>query len=196
MGFIADVAGAIFDVIGSIVEAVVDVVASVISAVVNFISDNIILVALIAAGVFCLYYYGFAVMMADLALECELLALANISYMEIGAYALGEFVASIGICMGSFLDAIHFTTLLQVHQIAYILSGDYREMMSHVYNEIAEVSGALGLGSGYLILLHRNARNVILDVSGMMGRSYDVAEITWLQQYSDYLKKFNERVRI
>jgi len=196
MGFIGDIAGAIIDVITGIVEVVVDVVSSIISAVVNFISENIILVALIAAGVVIIASGGFAIMMADLALECELLALAEVSYMEIGAYAIAGFVDAIGICMGSFLEVIHFSTLLQIHQVAYILSGDYREMMSHVYDEIAEVSVALGLGSGYLILLHRNARNVILDVSGMMGRSYDLAEITWLQQYSDYLKKFNERVNI
>lgn len=195
MGFIVDAAEAVFGVIHSIVSAVVDVVASIVTSVIDFIGDHLMLVVVAVAAVYVACTLDFGTVIALLSTtQAEMIAL-EVSYYELATLTIGAFVDAIAISMSAFLEAIHFTTLLHIHQVAYILSGDYREMMSHVYSEISEVSVALGLGSGYLILAHRNARNVILDVSGMMGRPFDLAEITWLTEYSDYLKKFNTQVK-
>lgn len=89
-----------------------------------------------------------------------------------------------------FLEAIHFKVLLKVHELAMIFSKDYRDMMQKVYGEISKVSDALGFGAHFVNLVLQDARNVVLDVSSLMGRSYDMAQVTWLTTMNDYLKNF------
>jgi len=62
-----------------------------------------------------------------------------------------------------FLEAIHYDTLLKIHEIAYIVSGDYRVQVNKIYGRIAEVSEALGLGAQFINLALRNARAITLD---------------------------------
>jgi hypothetical protein len=95
--------------------------------------------------------------------------------------------------MKAFLEAIHFATILKVHNLAMIFSKDYQEMIIKIYAELGKVSEALGLGTHFLSLIMRDARNIVLDVSSLMGRSYDLGEVQWLTTMNDYLKEFAKK---
>jgi len=90
--------------------------------------------------------------------------------------------------MQVFLEAIHFKTLLKIHKILELTSPSYRDKMRQFYGEIARVSAALGLGADYLNMMLQNARTVVLDVSSLMGRKYDLAEVTWLGEMNKFLE--------
>jgi hypothetical protein len=88
---------------------------------------------------------------------------------------------------GAVLEAIHFKLILEVHTIALLVSEDYRNIMTRVYNEISEVSAALGFAPEFLALALRNVRTLVLDVSSTLGHKYDLAEVAWLKTFSDSL---------
>uniref|UniRef100_A0A6H1ZNR4 Uncharacterized protein n=1 Tax=viral metagenome TaxID=1070528 RepID=A0A6H1ZNR4_9ZZZZ len=96
----------------------------------------------------------------------------------------------------AFAEAIQLKLLFQIHQIAYVVSDDYREMMTRVFTQISKVSESMGFGSLGLALLFQNVRSVVLDVSTSMGTSYDIAEIKWLSTYNEILKDISKRAAI
>lgn len=95
-----------------------------------------------------------------------------------------------------FLEAIHYDTLLKIHEIAYIVSGDYRVQVNKIYGRIAEVSEALGLGAQFINLALRNARAITLDVNASIGRFYDIGEIAWMKNLSGFLESWNDSVTV
>jgi len=101
-------------------------------------------------------------------------------------------ISSLITAFTSFLEYIHFATLIQVHEIAYLTSADYREMMTEVYGQISKFSKAIGLGSQFVTLALRNTRNVVLDVSSMLGRGYDLGEVSWLQEMNGFFQAVNQ----
>jgi len=112
------------------------------------------------------------------------------------SYASVQMVAyinSIYSGMLGFLGAIHFKTILAMHQIGMVLSQDYRNMMGQVFGQMASVSVALGHGADYLNLLMRNTRQIVLDSSAIMGRPYDISELVWANTFSDIMGRFSQR---
>jgi hypothetical protein len=97
---------------------------------------------------------------------------------------------------GSFLQAIQFKVLLSVHQIAYLVSGDYRKMMSGVFGQIRDVSAALGLGPDFINIMMRDARNLVLDTSAMMGRGYDIGELTYWASAQSFFKDIGGQMQV
>lgn len=109
-------------------------------------------------------------------------------FLQVGAYA-----GSLVYYFGAFLEAIHFSTLLSIHEIAYIVSDDYRAMWTKVYKELGSVSYALGYSADFLNIIIRDSRNVVLDASAMMGQKYDLAEVTWIKSFQGYMKVFSDQ---
>lgn len=95
-----------------------------------------------------------------------------------------------------FLDAIHFQTMMKVHNIAYTLSADYRNFVNRIYKQISLYSEAIGLGPHTVTLLLRDARDIVLDTSNMLGRSYDLSEISWLGTFNDTMQKIADRTDV
>ncbi len=91
------------------------------------------------------------------------------------------------------LEAIHFKIILQIHQIAYLVSDDYRGMLNRVFGQFQEVAVALGMGADFINLALRNTRNLVLDVSATMGKRYDLSEVVWMSSLSDFMKDFERR---
>jgi len=100
------------------------------------------------------------------------------------------FVGSLMLDFNAMLAAIHFQTLIGVHKIALLVSDDYRLVMSRVYDEIRNVSSALGYGPEFLLLLTQNSKKLIQDVGSTFGREWDLTEVQWLSTFQDYLGKF------
>lgn len=87
------------------------------------------------------------------------------------------------------LNAIHFKTIMLIIQIASIVSPAFRAVMKKVYDAISRLSKALGFGPEFLILALRNSRTLIMDVSSMLGRSYDIGRVQWLASMNAWMKK-------
>lgn len=183
--------------IGSAVAAAVSAVAVVVATVVSTIAAALAAIGSVIAGAVSGIVGGIATAISDIAIGFSVYsegiwAIADFAgtsfFTQVGAYA-----AALTTSFGSFLEAIHFKTLLAINNIAYLVSKDYREMMSGIYSKMGEVSYALGYSADFLNLVIRDARAVVLDVAAMTGKKYDVAEVTWLNQFQGYLKVFSDQ---
>uniref|UniRef100_A0A6H1ZP41 Uncharacterized protein n=1 Tax=viral metagenome TaxID=1070528 RepID=A0A6H1ZP41_9ZZZZ len=89
-------------------------------------------------------------------------------------------------------SALHLDMLYKIHQIAYLVSEDYRLQWAKIYQQVNEVGTALGMGAHTLNLLFENARTAVLDISTGMGKRFDLAEVTWLSTYNEMLKEWDK----
>lgn len=92
-----------------------------------------------------------------------------------------------------FLDWLRWDDIKKISDIAEIVSPEYREAVQDLYGQISQVSEQLGLGTGFMLLALSDARNVILDASSLMGRSYDLGEVAWISNLTGYLNEFNDK---
>jgi len=77
-------------------------------------------------------------------------------------------------------DLIHFDTLMQLNQVAAIVSRDYREMRNKVYGEISAFSESVGFGAMGIATVLEATRQVTLDISAMSGHRYDIGQVGWI----------------
>jgi hypothetical protein len=108
------------------------------------------------------------------------------------AYSVVGYVDAAYSSWQSLAETLHLKLAAQIHQIAYLVSQDYRNMMAKIFNQVSDVSVAMGWGALTLNLLFENTRTMILDVSTSLGEGYDLSQIKWLNTYSAYLKEINQ----
>jgi len=191
--------GAIIIGVGAILTAILAAAAAVAAVIAAIVSWIVTVVAAVAAAV---YAAAAAVWAAVAGTIGEVYAaIAGWVSLAIEAVAetlivaweyIGYYVLTIQEGFAAFLEAIYWDYILIVHEIAYLVSEDYREMITAVFREISEVSKALGFAPEVLNLAFRNARALVLSASALMGKSYDLAEITWLNSFNEYMSKFAE----
>lgn len=95
--------------------------------------------------------------------------------------------------VNSFLDYIHFDTLKDLHDIGYIVWEDYREVINEFYKGVSEWSGALGLDASFVTLALSDARNLIMDVGSLTGHSYDINELTWVNELTGFMQEVEKK---
>ena len=141
---------------------------------------------LIAVTVVVCWYVSPYLMYAEL-------AVAEGGYTGVAAAAV--YAESFYAYYAAFLAAINWSMVLAVHNIAYLLSNDYRNMINGLYQQIGQVSKAIGLGAESLYLFYQNARTLVIDASTSLGQRYDLATISWLNSFSSYLKTISGDMR-
>ena len=188
---------------GWLVVGVISIIMAIVSAVASFVSFIIAIVTAIVSAVAAVIgalgaWVAGVVSAVTSAISAAYSAvsfwvstqLVMISYELGGIYATiaawGE--GAVGAFKG-FLNAIYFKELMMIHEIAYIVSADYRKLVEEIYRRISDVSQALGIGAETMNLAFRNARSLVLSASSLMGRSYDIGEITWLRDFSNIMQK-------
>lgn len=87
-----------------------------------------------------------------------------------------------------FLRAIHLKTILAVHQVAMLVSPQYRAMMQRIFKSLSEYSKAIGMGPAFIDLAIRSTRTLVLDVTGALGHSYDMSQLVWLTELDGFMK--------
>lgn len=192
MGVIGAAAAAIATAVGAAISAAAVAVASVVSAVAAAVGAALSAVGSFVAGSLVGTLEGLSLI--STATSANILSsLGALNAISVAAYGSAwATVSTISAVFTGFLEAIHFATIMKVHSIAMVVSTDYRAMMQGVYTRIGEVSRALGLGTHYINLVLRDARNIVLDVSTTLGKRYDLAEITWLTEMNNFLHKFQD----
>ena len=115
----------------------------------------------------------------------------NISTFARFKLALVAFTDVMGAGFSAFLAAIHYETLLGIHNIAELVSPTYRDVLGKIYGEISKVSDALGYGPYFLLLLTQNSKRLVQDVSSTFGMEWDLSEVQWLSTFQGYMTKFS-----
>jgi len=181
----------IFSSIGAAVVAAGIAVAAAISAALAAITAAMVWVSSVVVGVVTGVLTGVGLISGLTAANfLTTVGLLNVTSVMTFAY-VASFVASLTAMFSTFLTAIHFQTLKQIHDIAYILSVEYRGMMNRVYAQISKVSADLGLGPYTLMLIIENTRSVVASASAFMGRNFDLFEVSWLKQFHGAMEKMN-----
>lgn len=150
----------------------------------------------IAAGVGGIYagYVAQSAQAAALLSEGTATAVATAETMYTsGALYVVSYAQSVYSAFNGFLEAIHFKTLVKVHQLGYLISEDYRQQVDKIYGQIREVSAALGYGADFMQLILRDTRNLVFDVSASIGKPYDLSEITWMNTFGDFMRGFGAK---
>jgi hypothetical protein len=190
MGFFSHIFRSIVKVVHDVVHGVIHAVTSIVRSIVHITVDLIkkhlpqILFAVSTAGL----ALGAAAAI-PLTNTLASLGVTNTALLTTSA-TIDASIASIAASYSAFLTAIHFSTMMKISSIAVMVSQSFRERMNEVYRRISEVSSALGYGPQFLNLAFRNARAIVLDASTALGRSYDLAEIGWLKDFTDFMGKF------
>lgn len=192
MGEIIVGAAAIISAVVSAASAVAAVVAAIVSAAVAAATAVVTAVAAALAGVVSAISGAIATAYSAIAGWVSAAISAITEVVTVAWEFIGYYTLTIEEAFAAFLEAIYFDVILTVHEIAYIVSEDYREMITGVFREVSKASMALGFAPEVLNLAFRNARNMVLSASALMGKSYDLAEITWLSSFNDYMKTFQK----
>jgi hypothetical protein len=192
MGIFAGIAAALGAVVGSVVASISVLVASVITAVVTALSTVIASITLSIGGIVSTISSALSATILQVSsivhtATANLLAVCNINYAKLSAY-----IKAVRSGFAAFLEAIHYKTLLEIHDIAYILSAAYRSMLDKVYGKLGEFSEAIGRTTGFIETAIQLGRSVSLRVSSFLGKSYDLAEIVWLKNFNSLLERIND----
>lgn len=109
---------------------------------------------------------------------------------------VGTFISTISMGFSAFLEAIHFKTLISIHEIAYLVSDEYRGFIMDVTSQVSEFSRSIGMGPAFAVLAIENARQLILDTSSMMGRRYDIGQVAWLKAMENMFSFVNKKSQV
>lgn len=192
MGIIAGVAAALASVVGSVVATVGVLVASAVTAVTIAVSSVIATVTSVISSIVSSITSAFAgevlhttVMVDGIAIPIEI---ASQSVFV----SLSVWIEAIKTSFSAFLTAIYFDTFVVIHEIAYLTSSSYRNMMAKVYGKLGEFSEAIGRATGFIETAIQIARKTSLGVSSFLGKRYDIAEVVWLQDFRVLLDRIND----
>ena len=185
--------------VGSAIGTAVSAVAAVVGTVVSAVGAALAAVGSWIATAVTAAYVAVAEAVADFAAGFLFTETAGFQGMSVAGESfflqVGAYVGSVVYAFTAFLEAIHFTTLLTIHEIAYMVSEDYRAMWVKIYSELGSISYYLGYSADFLNLLIRDARSLVLDTSAMLGKKYDLAEIAWTYQFQSYLRIFSDQAK-
>lgn len=162
---------------------ILPILAFVITGIVMLVSVIAIFFPVAATTIVNFLVYGITVIKGGTALM-----------IEAGPFSVGMAMTGLKTVLATFLEAIHFRTIMAVHNILWVLSEDYRKVMSKLFKTISEVSEELfGWSMGMEVML-RNTRVLVVSSAAILGITYDVAELMWLTQMETFLVGFNDRV--
>lgn len=194
MGFVVDYVQAGWDWISSVAVDVWDVVCDLVGVVVTALNDpaiQIILLAILAVTIIGPAIYAAYVDAAIAAAAAE--GAAATAWAATSTFVT-SFSTSLALSFKALLEAIHFKTVLALHNVAMLVSTSYRAAMMKVYQRLADVSQALGFWPQFISIAIRNVRTLVLDASTTMGRKYDLAEVGWLTDLNGALTKMSDRM--
>ena len=196
MGVIGIVAAGLSSLVGSILISLTAIVATVVSGLIGVLSTLLTNVSIVVGGILTPITSALTMVTTKVAAvvhtaSSNLLGITNIKYATLSAW-----IKAVKANFTAFLEAIHYKALLEIHDIAYILSSSYRGMLNKVYTKLGEFSEAIGRHTGFLETAIQLARNTSLRVSSFLGKRFDIAEVVWLKDFNGLLTKINETTAV
>ncbi|MFQ6009357.1 MAG: hypothetical protein ACE5K8_10465 [Candidatus Zixiibacteriota bacterium] len=187
MPFLVGLAAAIAAALGITVTALVVATAAIVGAILTLVGTLTGIQALQIAGMI-VGFSGFVYNIGVIA--THLVALHGLSLMTAGRillYGTLSYVRNLQMGLHAIAGATHFYLALKIHRIAWLVSPQYRQMIQKLTHNLMSLSRDLGWGVSTMLLLFNDARNLVLSVSGLLGRSYDLAQVVWLSRMKDIL---------
>lgn len=195
MGTLIAGIAAVIAAVTSVAAAVAATIAVILAVVVSAMAAVATIIASVVAGA----VVGMANAVGLISFKGMLVSLNAIGlYNTVAittAFTVMQSVAFVVSLWSTFAGIIHLKTLLSLHEIANLLSINYRIFTRDLFTNISELSHAIGLGAGFIPLALRNARAIVLDASTALGRPYDMAELTYLSTLSDWTAKVSEHAK-
>ena len=185
--FIGNTITGLFDCIANVVDELLRAIYRIgdaLSHIGEWISHNMITFILIVVAVVVIVYFWWLApnLYATYATAIE------------GGYSTWGAVCATAATYQSVLQTVlsnlYLGLMMKIHIVAYTISAEYRETVAKIFTQISMVSASLGLGASFMHVILQDARTLILDVSTTLGRPYDLAEITWMNELSGYMQKF------
>jgi len=194
MGFVVDWVQAGWDWVTAVAVDVWDVVCDLVGVVASALNDPNIQVMLLV--ILAVTIIGPAIYAAylDAAVAAAAAEGAAATAWAATSTFVTSFATSVTLSFKALLEAIHFKTILALHNVSMLVSSSYREAMRKVYQRLSEVSAALGFWPQFISIAIRNVRTLVLDASSTMGRKYDLAEVGWLTDLNGALTKMSEKM--
>lgn len=195
MGALAGVGLAIAAIVGKIVAAVA-VVATAIAAAAAYVISALVTGAEFLVTTAVPYIISAA---KEIAAKSLVKLISTVSAIGQATVKTTQLIVNwskdINAAIQEFLKTIHFSTIIGIHQIAVLVSDDYRDIMRKVWGEVSKVSKAMFGTAEFMHTILLNTRAIVLDVATSTGQTYDLAEITWIEQEVDILKKIQYRTQ-
>jgi hypothetical protein len=193
MGFIASIFEFIADTIQKILKGIGDII--------KWIGTHVlpIVAGIVAAGVVALSVIAFfgptaiASVIAGIKTVVSTVGIVITKIVHAVGAAVKFTITTLKTTFGKFLEAIHFKELLAIHEIAYILSSDYRQMIDKVFSEIAKFSEEVFGTSWALTMILQNSRQLIYSVTTTLGFPVDIAEVEFIQYLDTTLQKVTDK---
>jgi len=184
--------GAVGQVINAIWQAIVFVVTKIVPAiliVVGGIAGVTAILAIFSPLVATAFVNSVVAITTGIVKLTATLVTASINGLVTAVDIFGQGFATI-------IDAINLDAILEIHEVLWILSDDYRALVGLLFDKISEVSEQL-FGNGMILqLVFRSTRNLVLSTSAMLGRPYDLSQCVWFSTLDEILVKFNEKAEI
>ncbi|GAH59535.1 unnamed protein product, partial [marine sediment metagenome] len=183
---------ALGSVVGSVVATVGALIASAVSAVVAAVTAVITTITSVVGSIVSSITSSLSAEAVHTTVTCGDIVVP-IELAEATMFAnLSAYITALKASFSAFLAAIHFETIIAVHEIAYLTSSAYRSMMAKVYGKLGEFSEAIGRSTGFIETAIQLARKTSLDVSSFLGKSYDLSEVVWLNDFNKLLGKISD----
>lgn len=203
MGLFEDIMEGFFKIFGAIARAIRGVFVVVAGIIEWFGTEILPTIAFIFAAVFIsvgllglfapalatsivhLLVYGVSVVQGGTALM-----------INAGPIAVKTAMVGLRAVLATFLEAIHFRTIMALHNIAWVLSEDYRKMLSKVFKKMSEASEVIfGWSLGMRVIIE-NTRSIVITSAAALGFEYDTAQLMWITSFSEIIEKINEKSEI
>lgn len=187
MPFLVGIAAAIAAALGITVTTLIIAVSALVSAILVVVGSLTGIQALTIAGL-VVGFVGFAYAIGNVAtFVIQVHGLSLWSIGQIITRGISFYLQAVQTGLHAIASATHFYLALKVHRIAWLVSPQYRQLMRTLTHNLVSMGQDLGWGAATMLLLFNDARNIVLTVSGMLGRSYDLSQVIWLQRMKDVL---------
>jgi len=193
MGFI----GAAVAVIASVISASIVTIVATIASAVSYIASSLTVISALVSGAMTVISFlttsvGAAInYISALNLSSIATLISNTAFEMV--WSVHTWLETGQAVFSGFMDAIHFRTIMAIHNIAYMTSNAYRAVFLDITTAISRVSSQLGLPAYYIQNALENARIVVHDLGATLGQSWDLSEITWLNTMNDFLVTIKEK---
>jgi len=196
MGLFAGIAAAVGAAVGSVISSIALTVATMVTATVAALSAVVSGIVTAIASTVTAIAAAVSTVTLNIAQAIGTVSNSILSVLNIPYQYVSTWVDVISSSFKTFLEVIHFETLIKVHEISYLLSDEYRLMMDKIYGRLGEFSDAVGRATGFMETALAIGRKVSLETSSFLGKPYDIGEAIWLKDLSALLKRINETTEV
>ena len=182
MGIFAAIGATISSIVGALTAALTTVVAAI-SAATSWLVSSVIIPITTATSSLVTHTITKTVGL--------ILEISQAAYE--GTKGLMRLTENLRKSIKEFLDAIHFSTIMAVNDIALLVSDSWRDINRKIWGEVSQVSKAMFGTAEFLHTILMSSKTIVLDVAATTGQTFDLCEITWVEQEAEILRKIQYR---